>query len=527
MIFVSKRKVHTMNEHVACKSKNDTTPGVNQVRERLRVPGSGGYEVEWDLAASVTPIGTLVFFAQYLAAGGLFDALCADSPLHYTSPNAPAGRDVLGTLIVSILNGQTRYAHMEALRGDRVSADIFQLAKFVSEDSVRRALRRGTERAWDAWLSRHERAVWEPLLVEPYVLDIDNTVKSLYGHQEGAEKGYNPQKHGRPSHNYHTYFVGSLRLVLGVDVHPGKEHSGGHGMPGLWRLLDSLPAHCRPRLLRGDVSYGNEKGMVEAERRSQPYLFKLRQTTKVRNQIEELERTSGAWHDLADGWQGTETLLMLAGWTHERRCVFLRRPAAARPTSAQKNPPPQTEFTFVQVLETGPHYEYMVLVTNTDYEREAVAQLYRDRADCENVFDEIKNQWGWAGYVTRDLRRCRIVARLIALVYNWWNIFTRLAQRDRHLEAITSRPLLLHAVGRLLHSGRRKILRLTSTHACAEKVRDVLNRIARFLNRLTAEQLTPAATWAFILTTAFSVWLRGKPLRPIAEGHQFVLNLPI
>jgi hypothetical protein len=514
-----------MKKHVACKAKNDTTASANQARERVRLPGQGGYEVEWDMAAPVTSIGALVYFAQYLAAGGLFDAFCADSPLHYTSPNAPTGRDVLGTMIVSILNGQTRYAHIGALRGDRVSADIIHLSKFVSEDSVRRGLLRGQEQEWDAWLSRHERAVWEPLLVEPYVLDIDNTVKSLYGHQEGAEKGYNPQKHGRPSHNYHTYFVGSLRLVLGVDVHPGKEHTGGHGMPGLWRLLDSLPAHCRPQLLRGDIGYGNEKAMVASERRGQPYLFKIRQTTKVRNQIEQLERMAGVWHDLADGWQGTETRLTLSGWTGERRCILVRRPADNRPPPAQSKTLPQTEFTFVQLMQDGPNYEYMVLVTNTDYELEAMAQLYRDRADCENVFDEIKNQWGWAGYVTRDLRRCRIMARLIALVYNWWNIFTRLAQRDHHMEAITSRPMLLHAVGRLITSGRRKILRLTSTHAYAEKIRDVLCRIGTFLNRLTAEQLTLAATWAFILSTAFAVWLRGKPLRPIAEGSQILLHL--
>lgn len=75
----------------------------------------------------------------------------------------------------------------------------------------------------------------------------------------------------------------------------------------------------------------------------------------------------------------------------------------------------------------------IVLVTNTDLALLSVARAYRDRADCENVFDEIKNQRGWAGFVTQDLRRCRIMARLIALVYNWRNIFTRLAQPDRHL----------------------------------------------------------------------------------------------
>ena len=42
-------------------------------------------------------------------------------------------------------------------------------------------------------------------------------------------------------------------------------------------------------------------------------------------------------------------------------------------------------------------YEYAVLVTNTDYEILTLGQLYRDRADAENAFDELKNQWGWGG----------------------------------------------------------------------------------------------------------------------------------
>jgi hypothetical protein len=34
-------------------------------------------------------------------------------------------------------------------------------------------------------------------------------------------------------------------------------------------------------------------------------------------------------------------------------------------------------------------------------------------------------------------------ASLIALFYDWWNIFVRLAEPDRNMEAITSWPLLL------------------------------------------------------------------------------------
>jgi hypothetical protein len=34
---------------------------------------------------------------------------------------------------------------------------------------------------------------------------------------------------------------------------------------------------------------------------------------------------------------------------------------------------------------------------------------------------------------------------MVALFYDWWNIFVRLAEPDWHREAITSRPLLLRA----------------------------------------------------------------------------------
>ena len=30
----------------------------------------------------------------------------------------------------------------------------------------------------------------------------------------------------------------------------------------------------------------------------------------------------------------------------------------------------------------------------------SLGQLYRDRADAENTFDELKNQWGWGGFTT-------------------------------------------------------------------------------------------------------------------------------
>ena len=172
-------------------------------REAVKVDTFGGtVHVEWDPDAAATPLGHLAFFAEYLKVSGRFDALVADCPLHYTSPNAPSKRDVLGTVLLSALAGQWRYAHITALRGDRVNPSLLGMSKVASEDSVRRGLERIEAEDGTSWLHGHLDDTVRPLLSEPWVLDCDTTIKPLYGHQEGAVVSYNPKKPGRPSHAY-------------------------------------------------------------------------------------------------------------------------------------------------------------------------------------------------------------------------------------------------------------------------------------------------------------------------------------
>ena len=100
----------------------------------------GRVHVEWDPTAAATPFGQLPFFVEFLKLGGLFDPWVADCPLTLTSPNAPCKRDLLGTLLLAILAGHQRYAHITALRGDAVNAALLGMRRVMSEDSVRRAL---------------------------------------------------------------------------------------------------------------------------------------------------------------------------------------------------------------------------------------------------------------------------------------------------------------------------------------------------------------------------------------------------
>lgn len=467
----------------------------------------GRIHVEWDPAAAVTPLGQLPFFIEFLKVSGLFDAWVTDCPLTYTSNNASDKRAVLATFLLSILAGHHRYAHITAIRHDGIHPELLGVEKLVSEDAARRALALMDEPAAAAWLDRHLAKTTRPLLATPWILDLDATVKCLYGKQEGAVVGYSPKKPGRPSHSYHSALMADTRLALAVEVMPGNESAPRHSMPGIWAWLDALPQAERPTLLRGDIAYGSEAVLREAEARDQPYLTKLRLTKNVKALIQKLFR-SHRWEEAGQGWEGLADRLTLSGWSRARRVVVLRRKLTGEMLitgTADR----QDEFAFIEGDVPTARYEYAVLVTSTPYEIRALAQLYRDRADAENNFDELKNQWGWGGFTTQDLARCRIMARMVALVYNWWTLFVRLAHPHKHFEAISSRPLLLHGVAtQTRHAGQTR-LTITSTHAKQALIQAVLTNLANFLSLLkaTAEQLTDAQRLRAILTRAFAKFM--------------------
>jgi hypothetical protein len=380
---------------------------------------------------------------------------------------------------------------------------------------VRRGFGKIDAAAGETWLHRHLRETVEPLLSEPWVMDCDTTVKPLYGHQEGAVVGYNPHKPGRPSHAYHTFQICGVRLVLDVAVRPGNQYSSKHSAPHLWALLDGLPRACWPQLVRGDKDWGNERNMARCEQEGMAYLFKLRLTSGVKRGIEKL-MGRGGWVDAGQGWQGHEAPLRLQGWGRSRRVVMLRRRLPETLAVTVSRDDGQGDLFWTGTKAGAEIWEFAVLVTSVDLEIGSLAQLYRDRGDSENPFDELKNQWGWAGFTTSDITRCQIMARLIGLVYNWWTLYVRLADPDHHREALTTRSLLLNAVARQTRHAGQTRLRVTSSHGRREHVKAALQSIAGFFAVLkkTAEQLTDAERWACILSQALRKYLRGRKLRP-------------
>jgi len=365
----------------------------------------GRVDVDWDPDAAVTPLGQLPFFIEYLKQAGLFDGWVAGCPLHYTSPNAPLKRDLLGTVLLSILSGHWRYAHITALRADRVNPPLLGMARILSEDAVRRGLAKIDAVAGETWLQENLDYVTRPLLREPWILDVDTTVKPLFS--------------GR-------------------------------------------------------------------------------------------------------GWQGHSIALRLDGWRRQRRVVLLRRKLEGALAISEQDANGQQLLSFATVDARKQVWEYGALVTSTDAEILTLGQAYRDRADTENDSDELKNQWGWTGFDllrgsnTQDRNRCQTMARSVALVFNWRNLYVRLADPDHHLQAITCRPLLLTAIGRQTQHAGRTTHHVSSQHGRHGWARQVFTRIGAFFAdlRRTAERLTPLERWYRILSQALVKYLHKRQLQP-------------
>ena len=460
---------------VAEASRETANTSIEAADDAMRVQTPGGvFSVRWDARGRATALGQLAFFAEYLETSGLFEAWLKSCPLSYTSPNAPALVDVLGTWMLPILDGHCRYAHVGALRGDGVAPSILGMNKIIGDDSLRRALsaiapapddKHTPEQrvAQQAQLARSTRWMQAQLkhsialaTATPWILDCDTTIKVLYGKQDGAVVSYNPHKPGRPSHAIHTYWIGNLRLVLDAQLEPGNRHSPVHARPGLMALLEDMPPATRPKLVRGDCAFGSEGEMSALEAIGQPYLFKLRQSAGVKTLIKR-QWTRCDWGSVGQCWEACEDVLRLTGWTQSRRVIVMRRVRkldlivevkgeVKRGGRGKGKDAAQAELHFIDENEPVKSWEYAVLVCNAHYELQNIGQLYRDRADCENGFDEIK---------------------------------------------------LLSAVGRLTsHGGQKKIL-LSVTHEAAAQIKRLIVNVRAGLShvRATAPQLDKPQRW--------------------------------
>lgn len=429
---------------------------------------------------TLTAYGGLVAYSAFVKKLGWIADLAHRFPGERTSPNALPVEDVLLGFQLTCLCEGRRFAHVRYVQGDPAVAHVMGMTRVPGEDAFPRlvkSLPRATARQWLGWTERELYAA----VPREFVADWDATVNPRYGHQEEAEVGYNPHKPGRPSHHPLVCVAAGTRLCLHMRWRKGSEVSAA----GWVEAMESLWAHPtireRLKINRGDKAFGQEEILAWHETETVPrpkYVFGLRLTKNVVRALVAVPWPLWEGQPTAGLEMVAETRVKLTGWSRERRVVFVR-------TMKPVNAGPQDEFWAI------PEDKVVAYVTNLTAEEataEQVVRLARKRGDAENVFDEIKNQWGFRGFCSGRGVVTEMAARLLLVTYNLWSLFVTLLLGQSHREAITTRSEFLMMAGQLTVSGRQKKVKLAVTKEWWERLRAGYERLSEWLKR-TAPQL--------------------------------------
>lgn len=322
------------------------------------------------------------------------------------------------------------------------------------------------------------RLIREESLTEDTLI-MDSTVCERYGSQEGARKGYNPKKPGRPSHHPLKAGLGS-GYVVNVWNRRGDTHTAHQSVAFYEQTRRGLPSGLSISWVLADSGFGEEGFLEHLEGENQRYVVALRLTAYVQQAI----RTVQKWNELDKGLEVAEVTIALSTWEKARRLIIIRQHVPTRPKATGKQP------LLFRELEEHREYRYSVMVTNDALlPPEEIWRTYRPRANEENAIKELKEGYGWHEFNVHSFWGTEAVMLLIGMVcYNLVHHLNRrvLKTADEGVARLKTLRLKVLAIPAIYGSGgRQPTLRLgVQDQSLRAKIRYWLQRIHRLNLRL-------------------------------------------
>ena len=270
-------------------------------------------------------------------------------------------------------------------------------------------------------------------------LDVDSTVITRNGEQEGAARGYNPNRHGRPSHHPLLAFVADARMVANFWLRPGNAHSANN----ILQFLESTLHHLGDKavgLLRADIGFFDEAILAALEGKRIPYIVAARLTQPLQRTIYQ----ATGWWALETGLELTELRYQANGWQAERRLIVVRQ------SVKRKAAPGKTLSLFADDPDIQ-GWRYGAFVTSLDLPMVEVWRTYRGRADCENRIKELKADFGLDAFNMRDFWATEAALGFAMLAYNLMSLFRQAVLRSRIQHTLSTLHGLVLAIGGSWH----------------------------------------------------------------------------
>jgi len=394
----------------------------------------------------VTAFGGLALFVAFAERIGLGPKLAEVLPFVLTSPNATPPHHIVLAFLAGVLAGARRFAQLAVLQADVPVRHLFGLTRFPSTATFTRFFRRFTpktitdtfEPLWTWGLARL------PARPAGYTLDLDSSVFERYGSQEGALKGYNPRKRGRPSHHPLFAILAEARCIAHVWLRSGNTASARGATAFLAEVLALLASRVQVALVRADSGFFDEAILVALEAAALPYAIAARFTSLLQAGV-----TGLTFRSFAPGLEVAELAFQARRWSRARRIVVVREELVVRPAARGR--------TLLQV----PGYRFHAVITTLSDPPEAVWRTYNGRADSENRIKELKHAFGADGFCSRRFSGTEAALRFICLLYNLVGEFQR-SLGHATLRTLATLRTTLFACGAILGAdGRHLMLRLS------------------------------------------------------------------
>jgi hypothetical protein len=284
-------------------------------------------------------------------------------------------------------------------------------------------------------------------------IDVDSSVVPLYGHQEGAEKGYNPEHKGQLSYHPLLAFCAHTKEILQGWLRCGSAYTSNGTIDFLRQLFAQMPKTIR-YIVRGDSGFFDGDLLSYLEGKGFGYLIKV----KLKNLVNLL--SAQTWKPISGkpGWDECEFFYACHGWDKNRRFLGVRQELETKPSPQKK------------LLEEK-EYAWFCYVTTEDLSPMKCHKTYGERATCETWIDEAKNQMGLGSVRTADFWANSALFQCAILAYNTIKWMGICSQNDflQKWEIKTVRTFIIRLAGKLVKSGGQFTLKMPANEFYARE----------------------------------------------------------
>jgi len=407
----------------------------------------------------LTHVGGIHFFHEFLRVLQLRHFLAT----HLTYPrrnNHYHLSQMILALLYPIVLGLDRLETSSFLRTNGTFQYLTGLPSFPDPQTLRRFLLQAPPRFWEQMHRLNDRLlqtfIHRPGHRSRLIFDLDSTVVTVFGHQDGAEVGYNPRYRGKRSYNPLLCIEANSSYLWDTELRPGNAGTWDGSLELLDTCLVNTPPDIREIRVRADAGFGFNPVFEALESRPTQYAVVARLTQAFRRLLPGL-RYESANRD----WQIAEFEHRPYGWQKARRFVVARR--FVNPEEAET------------ALFAMGRYIYRAWVTNLPLTPIGIWHFYDGRAGMEPRIRELREDFALRKIPTASFAANALFLEIVRLAYNLVTAFQRTCL-DEPWQTLTLQKLrykLFMLPGVLTRPQNRPVLRLRPSpmvHGLPDKI---------------------------------------------------------